>query len=65
MVDQQTADPGEPRSGHPSSTGDARIDTALAALDGLDEAAVHEHPAVIEEVHRSLQDALADEDEDG
>lgn len=65
MVEQRTADTGEPGSGHPSSTGDARVDTALAGLDGLDEAPVHEHAAVIEEVHRSLQDALADEDEDG
>ena len=65
MVEQRTADTSEPRSGPPSSTGDARIDSTLAALDGLDEAPVHEHAAVIEEVHRSLQDALADEDEDG
>ncbi|HJU98797.1 MAG TPA: hypothetical protein VJ644_12550 [Jiangellaceae bacterium] len=65
MAEQRSADTGEPGSGHPSRTGDARIDTALAALDGLDEAPVHEHAAAIEEVHGSLQDALADEDEDG
>jgi hypothetical protein len=65
MVEQRTADPDEPGSGPPSSTGDARIDAALAALEDMDEAPVQEHAAVIEEVHRSLQGALADEDEDG
>jgi hypothetical protein len=65
MTEQRTADSAEPGSDSVSSTGDARIDSALAALDGLDETPVHEHTAVIEEVHRSLQDALADEAEDG
>jgi hypothetical protein len=55
-------DPG-PVSG---KTGDPRVDSALAALDELDRMPVHEHAAVVEDVHRSLQDALADdEDEDG
>jgi hypothetical protein len=65
MTEQPTADSADPGSESARSTGDTRIDSALAALDGLDETPVHEHAAVIEEAHRSLQDALADEDEDG
>jgi hypothetical protein len=65
MTEQPTADSAEPGSDSVSGTGDARIDSALAALDDLDGTPVHEHAAVIEEVHRSLQDVLADEDEDG
>jgi hypothetical protein len=45
------------------SSGDPRVDAALEPLDSLDEAPVHEHPAVFEEVHRRLQDILAEERE--
>lgn len=65
MTEQPTADSADRGSESARGTGDTRIDSALAALDGLDETPVHEHAAVIEEAHRSLQDALADEDEDG
>jgi hypothetical protein len=65
MTEQRAADTADPGPDPVSSTGDARVDSALAALDGLDETPVQEHAAVIEEIHRSLQDALADEDEDG
>lgn len=47
----------------PSGTGDARVDEALTRLAELAGKPVHEHVAVVEDVHRSLQDALA-EDED-
>ena len=42
-------------------TGDARVDEALTPLRALDDAPVHDHPAVIEDVHRTLQDILAEE----
>ena len=41
-------------------TGDVRVDAALAALEGLPERPVDEHPEVYESVHRQLQAALAD-----
>ena len=40
-----------------------QVDTALALLDGLDELAVAEQVEVFDQVHRSLQDALATLDE--
>lgn len=43
------------------STGDARVDDALTKLTDLDGLPVHDHAAVIEDVHRSLQDTLAEE----
>lgn len=43
------------------STGDARVDDAVERLAGLDDVPVHDHAAVIESVHRILQDALAEE----
>lgn len=51
------AEPPEPFVG---STGDARVDAALARLDELDEAAVHEHAAIYADVHSRLSAALAD-----
>ncbi|MGH8824170.1 MAG: hypothetical protein ACRDVN_06815 [Jiangellaceae bacterium] len=62
MTEQGPPDSTDSGPDQVTGTGDARIDTALAALEGLDRASVHEHAAVVEEVHRSLQDALADED---
>ncbi|NEE04683.1 hypothetical protein [Phytoactinopolyspora halotolerans] len=43
------------------TTGDAAVDAALQALTQLDRRPVHEHAAVFEQVHRSLQDRLADD----
>jgi hypothetical protein len=45
------------------ATGDPRVDAALQPLEALDEAPVHEHPAVIEEAHRALQGILTEERE--
>lgn len=39
-------------------TGDAQVDEALRTLDALDQLPVHEHAAVIENVHQALQDRL-------
>jgi len=43
------------------STGDARVDEALRPLRTLDDAPVHDHPTMIEDLHRTLQDILAEE----
>ena len=40
-----------------------QVDVALALLDGLDDTPVAEHVEVFDQVHRSLQDALATLDE--
>jgi hypothetical protein len=40
-----------------------QVDRALALLDGLDGLPVAEHVEVFDQVHRSLQDALATLDE--
>ena len=45
------------------STGDPRVDTALARLDRLDELPVAEHVGEYDAVHRALQDALTAIDE--
>ncbi|WP_129668155.1 hypothetical protein [Phytoactinopolyspora endophytica] len=42
-------------------TGDTSVDEALRTLERLETQPVHEHPAVFEQVHRALQDRLADE----
>lgn len=44
------------------STGDERVDTALAVLDRLDRAPIVEHVAIYDEVQRRLHDVLADVD---
>ncbi|HEX6326120.1 MAG TPA: hypothetical protein VFZ72_06080 [Jiangellaceae bacterium] len=44
------------------STGDDRVDQALSRLAELDAAPVHEHAAVVEAIHRSLQDTLAEDE---
>ena len=41
-------------------TGDVRVDTAVELLQQLPELAVAEHLAVFDDVHRRLQDTLAD-----
>jgi len=46
------------------STGDSRVDQALARLVALDQLPVTDHVPVYDEVNRLLQDALADLDEE-
>jgi hypothetical protein len=46
------------------TTGDERVDAALARLTELDQAPLTEHPAVFADVHRRLQEALTGLDED-
>ena len=43
-------------------TGDARVDAATARLDEVAELPTSDHVAVYDDVHRRLQDALADAD---
>ena len=43
-------------------TGDDRVDEALGRLAEIDDAPVHEHAAVVEAIHRSLQDTLAEDE---
>ena len=59
MSDQQPTGPNRPAS----ATGDPRVDAALTPLNALDDAPVDDHPEVIDEVHRALQDILAEEQE--
>lgn len=44
------------------STGDDRVDQALSRLAELDGTPVHEHAPVVEAIHRSLQDTLAEDE---
>jgi hypothetical protein len=48
---------GAPPEGSPS-TGDARVDEALAKLAGLDSLPLPAHPAVFEHIHGALTGAL-------
>lgn len=41
------------------STGNGRIDDAIARLDRLDELPVDAHPEIFDEIHSGLRDALA------
>jgi hypothetical protein len=54
--------PGEISPGSPGSTGDARVDEAVARLADLAELPVAEHPAVFGYVHERLTEALGDLD---
>lgn len=45
------------------TTGDERVDAALARLTALEQAPLTEHPAVFADVHRRLQEALTGLDE--
>ena len=60
MSEHEHSGASQPAAG---ATGDPRVDAALAPLDALDDAPVNEHPAVVEDVHRALQDILAEEQE--
>lgn len=46
-----------------AATGDPHVDEALRTLRLLDERPVHEHAALVESVHRALQERLAADDE--
>jgi hypothetical protein len=46
------------------STGDERVDVALAGLGGLEDKPLTVHPEIFQDVHRRLQDALAGIDDD-
>jgi hypothetical protein len=59
MSEQEPTGPSQPAA----ATGDPRIDAALAPLDALDDTPVDDHPPAIEDVHRALQDILAEEQE--
>jgi hypothetical protein len=61
-MDDPSSSPCEPRPELPA-TGVAGVDAALAPLAALAELPVAEHAAVYDEVHRGLQDALADLDQ--
>ena len=45
------------------TTGDERVDAALARLTELEQVPLTEHPAVFDDVHRRLQEALTGLDE--
>jgi hypothetical protein len=45
-------------------TGDHRVDDAVAALDGLGDLPVEDHPVVLEQVHGRLAEILAGLDEE-
>jgi hypothetical protein len=47
----------------PTPTGEPRVDAALKRLQDIGAAPVDEHVAIYDDVHRRLQDALADLDE--
>jgi hypothetical protein len=46
------------------TTGDERVDAAMARLGELEGAPPAEHPAIFQDVHRRLQDALTGIDGD-
>lgn len=48
--------------GEPAVTGDSRVDAASARLSEVLELPTSDHVAVYDDVHRRLQDALADAD---
>jgi hypothetical protein len=51
------------RLDEPPATGDPSVDAALAALEGVLEEPLETRLAVLERVHRTLQDRLADVEE--
>jgi len=60
MSEHQPPGPSQPSA---DPTGDERVDAALTPLDALDDVPIEQHPAVVEDVHRELQDILAEERE--
>jgi hypothetical protein len=61
MSEQEPAEPGPPPPA--VASGNPRVDAALAPLPGLEDTPVEDHPTVIEDIHRALQDILAEEQE--
>ena len=57
----QAAEPA-PAAPAAESTGDERVDQAISRLAELDATPVHEHAATVEEIHRALQDTLAEDE---
>lgn len=51
------------RAAAPTPTGEPRVDAALERLHDISAAPVDEHVDIYDDVHRRLQDALADLDE--
>jgi len=47
------------RPAPPFQTGHARIDEAVARLDGLDDLEITEHPEEFDAIHQVLRDSLA------
>ena len=68
MGTPRPAAPASPPAGQPApagaqpSTGDTRVDEAVARLADLAELPVAEHPAVFDYVHERLTEALGDLD---
>jgi hypothetical protein len=60
--DEQAASDAREPNQTAGGTGDDRVDLALSRLAELDEAPVHQHAAVVEAVHRALQDTLAEDE---
>jgi hypothetical protein len=44
-------------------TGNAQVDAALTALEGVMDRSVEEHPEVFEDVHRALHSTMMDLDD--
>jgi hypothetical protein len=61
-LDDPSAPPTAQGSLFAASTGDPRVDGAVSRLADLTTSDITEHPAVLEDVHRRLHDALADLD---
>ena len=51
------------RQARPPETGDQAVDAVVAALAGVTEHPLEERLGVLEHVHRTLQDRLADVEE--
>lgn len=61
--EDQDLDPERAFPGHPS-TGDARVDAAVAGLGRLRGTPAEDHVAILEEVHGRLRDILGELAED-
>jgi hypothetical protein len=72
MNEELDLDPGQEDQGlsaerplaDPPSTGDARVDAAVAGLSRLPGTPVEDHVAILEEVHGQLRDILGELAED-
>ena len=59
-AEEPATEPGPVRGGAWSSTGEPRVDAALARLDELEGLPVTEHHAVFEDVHGRLSEVLGE-----